>query len=176
MKCQNCNKNEANAFVRKNINGKVTEMHLCSECAAKLGIMHDFSVENIFGDTFFGNLLSAGLDSMNILSSVDRCEYCGSTFNDIVKNGLVGCAHCYDKFSDKLEDSIQKIHGKTSHIGKNISYTEEAESTEEEKPKEEAKDELTDLQDQLKTAIEEQRFEDAAVLRDKIKDINENKQ
>ncbi len=173
MKCQNCNKNEANAYIRKNINGKITEMHLCSECAEKLGLMHDFTVENIFGDTFFGNLLSAGLDSMNILSSVDRCEYCGSTFNDIVKSGLVGCAHCYDKFSDKLEDSIAKIHGKTSHIGKNISYTEEKEEDNIEQNKSE-KDELTSLKEELNAAIEDQRFEDAAILRDKIKALSKD--
>lgn len=172
MKCQNCNENEANAYIRKNINGKVTEMHLCSECAEKLGVMHEFSVENIFGDTFFGNLLSSGLESMNILSSVDRCEYCGSTFNDIVKNGLVGCAHCYDKFSDKLSDSISKIHGKTSHIGKTISYTEEPDKTAP-APQQNAKSELKKLKKDLKDAVSEQRFEDAAVLRDKIKALSE---
>ncbi len=172
MKCQNCNKNEASTFVRRNINGNVTEMHLCSDCAKELGLMHDFTVENIFGDTFFGNLLSSGLDSMNILSSVDRCEYCGSTFNDIVKSGLVGCAHCYDKFGDRLDDSISKIHGKTSHIGKTINYTEEDDENSE-KEAQKAKDELTRLKDELKTAISEQRFEDAAVLRDKIKEIDE---
>ncbi|MCD7722752.1 MAG: UvrB/UvrC motif-containing protein [Clostridiales bacterium] len=172
MKCQNCNQNEANAYIRKNINGEVTEMHLCSECAEKLGVMHEFSVENIFGDTFFGNLLSAGLDSMNILSSVDRCEYCGSTFNDIVKNGLVGCAHCYDKFSDKLEDSTSKIHGKTSHIGKTISYTEESDKGEE-SSQPNAKAELSKLKKELKSAVSEQRFEDAAVIRDKIKELSE---
>ncbi len=172
MKCQNCNKNEASTFVRRNINGNVTEMHLCSECAKELGLMHDFTVENIFGDTFFGNLLSSGLDSMNILSSVDRCEYCGSTFNDIVKSGLVGCAHCYDKFGDRLDDSISKIHGKTSHIGKTINYTEETDEDGETEAQK-AKDELARLKDELKTAISEQRFEDAAVLRDKIKDLDE---
>lgn len=58
---------------------------------------------------------------------MDRCDYCGSTFNDIINTGNVGCAHCYDRFADKLEPSIRKIHGATRHIGKNISYTEEKE-------------------------------------------------
>lgn len=164
MKCQHCNQNEATTFIKKNINGKKTEMHLCSECANELGVMDEFSVENFFGDTFFGNFLGAGIPSMNVLSGVDRCEYCGSTFNDIVKNGKVGCAHCYTKFKDKLEPSITKIHGKTSHVGKNVSYTEVAD----EEPK---KDEITSLKEDLKTAIKEQRFEDAAVLRDKIKEL-----
>lgn len=166
MKCQHCNQNEATAYIKKNVNGKVTEMHLCSECASELGVMDEFSVEGFFKDSFLGSLLGAGIPSVNALSGVDRCEYCGSLFNDIVKNGRVGCAHCYSKFEDKLEPSIVKIHGKTNHVGKNISYTE----VDEEKPK---KDELSGLKDALKAAIKEQRFEDAAVLRDKIKELGQ---
>jgi len=37
MKCQNCGKNEINFHYSSNVNGCVTETHLCSECAAKSG-------------------------------------------------------------------------------------------------------------------------------------------
>jgi protein arginine kinase activator len=37
MKCENCGKNETTFHYTSNINGTVTERHLCSECAAKLG-------------------------------------------------------------------------------------------------------------------------------------------
>lgn len=37
MKCTNCGKNNANCHYRYNINGKVTEAHLCADCAAKMG-------------------------------------------------------------------------------------------------------------------------------------------
>ncbi len=55
MKCQHCNEREATTYIKKNINGKKTEMHLCSECAAELGVMNEFSPESFFADTFFGN-------------------------------------------------------------------------------------------------------------------------
>lgn len=168
MKCQHCNEREATTFIKKNINGKKTEMHLCNECAAELGVMEEFSAESFFADTFLGNLLGAGIPSMNVLSGVDRCEYCGSTFNDIVKNGRVGCAHCYSRFEDKLEPSIVKIHGKTHHVGKNVSYT-----TEDSENQKKADNTVDKLKDELKTAIKEQRFEDAAVLRDKIKELSQ---
>ena len=169
MKCQHCNEREATTYIKKNINGKKTEMHLCSECAAELGVMNEFSPESFFADTFFGNFLGAGIPAMNVLSGVDRCDYCGSSFNDIVKSGMVGCSHCYSKFDDKLEPSIVKIHGKTKHVGKNVSYTTE------EEPIVEAKQENTveALKNDLKQAIKEQRFEDAAVLRDRIKDLTQ---
>jgi protein arginine kinase activator len=59
MKCENCGKNEANYHYRSNINGKVTERHLCSECAGKLGYEENVFAgvgsmfENMFSD-FFG--------------------------------------------------------------------------------------------------------------------------
>jgi protein arginine kinase activator len=37
MKCENCGKNEVTFVYQSNINGQITEKHLCSECAQKLG-------------------------------------------------------------------------------------------------------------------------------------------
>ena len=51
MKCQNCGKNEINFHYSSNVNGCVTETHLCSECAAKQG--YDFG--SIFSSDFFRN-------------------------------------------------------------------------------------------------------------------------
>lgn len=168
MKCNHCGKNEANTHYKRIINGKKEEMYLCDECAKELGVMDDFSfdplMDSVFGDNFFGNLLGAGAAALNSLAGVDRCNYCGSSFNDIANSGKVGCANCYEKFEDRLAPSIEKLHGRTKHIGKNVSYEVE----EEEKP-----NELTELKQELKKAIQEQRFEDAAVLRDKIKSITE---
>ena len=163
MRCQHCNQNEATTFIKRNINGHKEELHLCSECAKELGVMDEFrmpTMSEMFGDTFLG-----------------RCRSCGSSFNDIVQSGRMGCADCYDKFEEKLEPSIRKIHGKTKHIGKFVSYSEDNEVND--RAKEESvsqeKSELESLQEQMKAAINEQRFEDAAVIRDKIKEIQEGK-
>lgn len=178
MLCQHCNKQEATTHIKQNINGEKTEMHLCSACAKELGVMDELDqsmrMDSIFGSSFFGNFLGAGLATMNALAGVDRCDYCGSSFNDIVNTGSVGCAHCYAKFADKLEPSIRKIHGKTRHIGKNLYYTEEKDDVRQDAPaagKPAAKSERESLQEQLERAVKEQRYEDAAVLRDKIKGI-----
>lgn len=37
MKCQNCGKDEVNFHYSSNVNGCVTETHLCSECASGSG-------------------------------------------------------------------------------------------------------------------------------------------
>lgn len=167
MKCNHCGKNEANTHYKRVINGKKEEMYLCEECAKELGVMNDFSFEPFSMDTFFGNLLGAGAAALNSIAGVDRCTYCGSSFNDIVNSGKVGCANCYDRFESKLNPSIEKLHGRTRHVGKSVSYTVE------EDEKQESVDELTKLKEEMKLAIKEQRFEDAAVLRDKIKNLTE---
>lgn len=175
MLCQHCNQNEATTHIKKNMNGQREEMHLCAHCAQELGVMEEFrmpSMNDLFGNSFLGNFLGAGVAAMNSLAGVERCQTCGSSFNDIVKGGHIGCSDCYEKFADKLEPSIRKIHGKTKHIGKFISYDE----SEEPKAKE-VKTEVNQLEllkEQLKDAIKEQRFEDAAVLRDKIKELTED--
>lgn len=167
MKCNHCGKNEANTHYKRVINGKKEEMYLCEECAKELGVMNDFSFEPFSMDTFFGNLLGAGAAALNSIAGVDRCTYCGSSFNDIVNSGKVGCANCYDRFESKLNPSIEKLHGRTRHVGKSVSYTVE------EDEKQESVDELTKLKEEMKLAIKEQRFEDAAVIRDKIKNLTE---
>lgn len=66
MLCENCKKKEANFHKVSNINGKITEYHLCSDCANKANItMDDFSdifedfknYENEFLGSFFNNNL-----------------------------------------------------------------------------------------------------------------------
>ena len=67
MKCENCGKNEVTFIYRSNINGKVTEKHLCAECAAEQGytrrlaarqdrLMRSF-FEDPFGGSFFRPML-----------------------------------------------------------------------------------------------------------------------
>ena len=61
MKCENCGKNEVTFVYQSNINGKVTEKHLCAECAEKLGYTQKIAVhsqrmmQNFFGNGLFGN-------------------------------------------------------------------------------------------------------------------------
>ncbi|MGE4353800.1 MAG: UvrB/UvrC motif-containing protein [Oscillospiraceae bacterium] len=49
MKCEKCNEREANFFYTSNINGKITNMHLCSECAAEEGLLNN---DELFGGFF----------------------------------------------------------------------------------------------------------------------------
>ncbi len=53
MKCQHCGRNDATFYYRSNVNGRVTEQHLCADCAARLGYSQAMPAMGLFDDDFF---------------------------------------------------------------------------------------------------------------------------
>lgn len=77
MKCDNCGKNEVTFVYQSNVNGNVTERHLCTDCAEKLGysqklaahsqrMMRGFLGGGLFEDFFspYPSLLSRGMQML----------------------------------------------------------------------------------------------------------------
>jgi len=67
MKCENCGKNEVTLIYRSNINGNITEKHLCSACAEQLGITSQLEkhsqrmmrgFDSMFGRSMFDDFFS----------------------------------------------------------------------------------------------------------------------
>lgn len=167
MKCQKCNKNEANTHYTQVINGKKTEWFMCSECAAQNEELNNFQFgfDNDFDsfDSFFSGFLSNPYQSIGMPSSkTDSCDMCHMTFNEFLKGGRLGCSACYDKFSNRLKSYLKQIHGSAKHTGK---VPERAG----EKLKNTRK--LEKLEFELQSAVNTQNFERAAEIRDMIRDI-----
>lgn len=161
MLCQSCGKNEATTHIKRVVNGETTQAHLCPKCVSQLGygdVFSDFGFN--FGDFFGGFFSQPAISNGN--QTAQRCPMCGASFQEIVKSGKIGCAECYDNFYDLMLPSIQRIHGKTVHSGKVASNNEAVISKE---------NIIEDLKAKLNQAIEEQNFEYAAELRDKIKQL-----
>ena len=166
MKCQKCKINDATTQIKHVVNGKYTEYTLCSDCAHEMGFdnVFDTSMPDMFGGlikSIFGSALPAR-------SQATRCPVCSSTYGDIRNTGKVGCATCYQIFESELLPSVKGIHGNTQHCGKvscsadiRIPHTESQHSEVSQTDK---------LKAELQAAIEEQNFELAAELRDKIKE------
>lgn len=163
MLCQKCKVNEANTHVKSVVNGHYEEYMLCHECAKSMGYTNMMSDFHSDFDSILGSFFSNALPER---SQTVRCKVCSSTYHDIQKSGQVGCANCYEVFLSDLMPSIRRIHGNTTHCGKKpcdvVNNTEE---------KVETADELSKLKAELKNAIDEQNFELAAELRDKIKEM-----
>lgn len=163
MLCEKCKKNPATTHIRKSINGVQEEWILCSKCAKEMG----YNQLSFFKGGLLGSLFSGELSDKTAANAV-RCPCCGISFEEIAKNGEVGCSDCYQFFRARLTPTIEKLHGKAGHLGKIPRRKQE-----ENKPveKKEKTDSLTQLKEQLARAIETQEFEQAAVLRDQIKEM-----
>lgn len=154
MVCRNCGKKQATTHVKKIINGVAQEYYLCNDCALELG----FSDFNPFmASDLWGSLFSSTAATQNVIK---RCDKCHSSFEEIAKSGKLGCPECYTCFYDELLPSLRKMHSKTQHIGSVPQYTLQDDGKDTDK-----------LKQQLKTAVEQENYEEAARLRDKIKEI-----
>lgn len=159
MLCENCKKNTATTYIKRTINGNTQEYHLCSECAKALGMTNELGSFMNFGvSSLFGSLFNDGLAGIEDNTMVKRCPGCGISFDDIARTGLCGCPECYTTFYDQLLPTLSRIHGKLEHLGKVSKVTEES--------KRDAQ--IKNLESQLKQAVDEQRYEEAAKIRDKI--------
>ena len=181
MLCENCGKREANVRYSENINGVKKEMHLCEECSRKLGITDrmDFRMPSLDFSNFFGSFLEdfSTPDFMPLLNEVKlvKCDSCGSTFEDIINTGRYGCANCYDVFEDRMDPILKKLQGANRHngrLGKISDNSVKFDKKEEQKAENKNDNKLEKLQEELKQAIKEERYEDAAKIRDEIKKMS----
>lgn len=185
MLCQNCGKNEVTFRYTQIINGVKKEMALCDKCARSLGVENlDFNMPINFSN-FLGDFLGEMADT-NFLPSftkkgVLQCDNCGMTYNEFVDNGKFGCSNCYDIFSSVLDPVLKNIHGYNIHVGrrsmltqadkKKVSEDVQKAHNKESKSKvfDEKAEKIEKLNADLKLAIKEERYEDAAKIRDEIK-------
>jgi len=169
MKCQKCGNKTADTHVKRVINGEFEEYNLCSDCAKELGYTNLFDgFANDFADGFNTMLGSFFSNALPARSQATRCEVCGASYGDITRSGMMGCANCYTIFADQLMPTIRRVHGNTTHCGKHSVFAKkEKEVVAEEKEE----NQLEKLKAELKLAIDNQEFEKAAELRDKIKEM-----
>lgn len=175
MLCQNCGKNEANFRYTQIINGVKKELILCTECARKLGVDNieiPINFNSFLGDFFNDYAESTLLPSFSVNDV--KCKTCKMTYDDFINTGMFGCSDCYNAFANPIDSLLKNLHGTSRHIGRGIKSKNE--NIEKVKPKKQSKDtkqdKLQDLQKELDKAIKEERYEDAAKIRDKIKEID----
>ena len=171
MLCQKCKSKEANTHVKSVVNGEYTEYMLCADCAKQMGYSNLWSDMQSDFDSILGSFFSNALPAR---SQTTRCPVCGSTYHDIANLSKVGCAKCYEVFLSELMPSIRRIHSNTTHCGKKPSDNSSTQAATQQ-DKKDVNNEIQKLKTELEKAIEEQNFELAATLRDKIKEMEESK-
>lgn len=163
MLCQECRRNEANIHIVKNIEGKQSELNLCEQCARKKEEL-DFSFEPQFS---LHKLFAAMLDQKSLQGKRSKagdsslqCPSCSLSFAQFSQIGRLGCSECFSAFSDRLQPLLRKIHGSCNHTGKVPSRL---------RTKVNLLREIDQLKEELQQKVENEEFEEAALLRDRIK-------
>jgi len=164
MLCDICGKKEATVHITEIINDKVTKLHLCEECAKEKGT----EMEEHFGlSDLLAGLADLGSTMPPEVTESIKCPSCGFTYQDFKKVGRLGCSECYEAFKKQLAPLLKRIHGSDRHVGKvplMVGKTVKDTRT------------LQELKMKMEKAIQAEEFEEAAKLRDKIKELEKSRQ
>ena len=176
MKCENCGNNEANVKYTQIINGEKKQMFLCEECSEKLGIndIHFNMPINFssFLTDFFNDMND--MSFMPTLGAVNplKCSKCGLMWDDFLHTGKFGCSNCYENFETRINPILRSIQGATNHVGRigNVIQGNTVKQNLDERIEDnKTVSKIEKLKEDLKQAVKEERYEDAAKIRDEIK-------
>ena len=191
MICTNCNKNPAVVSFNQITDETNQPKSLCLECMFQIATGGDISsLDGLFknlpgnmgGSIKLSTIMpinpgeSASLEHifkglMNSLTGAKTqslpmpetlCTTCGMNHEDFKNGGKFGCNTCIQAFSNEINALLKNIHGSTKHTGKfpkthgNIIKT---------------KHQVDSLRHDLKKAIEDENYEQAALLRDQIRKL-----
>lgn len=95
--------------------------------------------------------------------AVLACPGCGLNYQAFQHSSHMGCARCYSHFRQTVDVWVRRIHGSAQHHGKVPSAVQRT-----------LRQELGRLQELLSAAIAAERFEEAAVLRDRINALRQD--
>lgn len=162
MLCDICGKNPATVHLTEIIDNQMNELHLCEDCARE----KSSQMEQQFGlSDLLAGLAEFEKPAKEMEAVVAKCANCGLTYSDFKKIGRLGCGECYNAFRRYLGPLLKRIHGSNQHIGKTPLKAPKTTKK---------KSDLQDLRTKLAKAIETEAFEEAARLRDQIKELERN--
>ena len=160
MLCCICKEKEATVHYTKIDGDKMQKVDLCEECAKTQGVNDPVGFS--LADMLLG--LGASQEIEQAAGGTElKCARCGFTQADFKKAGRLGCPQCYQAFAEGLDALLKSMHKGTHHVGK---IPESLRQTRD------LSDRLTALQKKLNQAVEEENFEQAALLRDQIKQMS----
>ncbi len=159
MICDVCNDKHATVYFTQIIDGQMQKVNLCEGCAAEKG------VTDPTGFALADLLLGVGSDAKLGGGEGERvCPSCGFGQAEFKKTGRFGCSDCYTTFNDGLDSLVKAMHRGSEHVGKvPTRYRATKHFT----------DRIAELKRRLKIAINDENFEEAARLRDEVKEAEE---
>lgn len=174
MDCTFCPGNKATCHLTKIVNGQTVEVHVCEKCIPDVSFPDLVEVD--LWDAVAKLAAAKGkpdpsgkidpqpeeisAKSLLLASSphpAHQCPHCGFTHDDVRKTGRLGCPACYEVFAEMLADVLNDCQKALQHTGKI--------------PRRHRNLQRKRLEEELQKAIKDERFEDAAMLRDQLAQI-----
>lgn len=160
MICDSCGESEATIHQIHVADNEVQHLQLCESCAkdqasetqgAQAGVAEAFS----------------GFQSDQ--DATDTCPECGMTLSELRKVNRVGCEECYRVFRDQFESLVHRIHGADQHVTEGSTVAREGAGLG--KVSDGKKRKM--LEKRLQKRVEEEEYERAAELRDRLEELDE---
>ena len=155
MLCDACKKNEATYHTIKQFNGIKTETHLCADCRRKLVSAGKSDFANAFFSDF-SSVFGAAAAKKRV------CRKCGTTEEEFLTSGYVGCEKCYNEFANLILPRVSQMQQGIIHVGKTPAS---AASTPE--------SEYARLKEELKRAVDIEDYSRAAKINMKLKKLRD---
>jgi protein arginine kinase activator len=150
MKCALCKERPAEVAIKQVMDGAEREMQVCRACAQR-------AAGKLVG-SLVEMLLDAAIDLQVPPREEPSCAGCGLPRAEFRSRQRVGCVRCYETFRRDLAPMLRDMHRGDHHVGKIPA-------------RERIGRKRTELEAALRAAIRAQRYEDAAVLRDRLRDL-----
>jgi protein-arginine kinase activator protein McsA len=164
-KCRLCGNPAQLCLVRDNC-GAIIYMEVCADCIQP----YDLSAEDDLTKLFELSAASVG-------TFVENCSCCGITWREVLSLGRMGCSRCLEELS--LLQPMMERHCKSSYCADQFSQKAATQSCDYifnlaiSKGTSWDCDMLSLLKSQLKRAVFSEQFEAAAILRDRIRRLEQ---
>jgi protein arginine kinase activator len=156
VKCQFCS-NPATVHLTNIEKNQKKELHLCQACAEKHQLIQqqELNLPAIL-QTLIGQHVGQLTDELSRLA----CPTCGIKYMEFRAAGRLGCPDDYNVFRAGLEPLLHRIHRSSRHVGKRPRHHEANQAR---------LAQLVELRRQLRSAVEREAYEEAARLRDLLR-------
>jgi protein arginine kinase activator len=157
-KCGNCHK-PATIHLTQIVNGQIHKVDLCEECPYKKTLVDPeaFSLADF--------LLKPAAEDAVATGPAIECPSCGFKPANFKKKGRFGCPDCYRTFHDMLVPMLANMHRDVTHRGKIPHFSESRNNL---------LQRIRALESDLQRSIKHEHYEDAARLRDEIRDLQQS--
>jgi len=151
--CSGCKKT-ATIHLTQIVDHKIYKIDMCEDCVFKDAVSDPgMSLGEIISQDVSHDSANPGL----------TCPNCGATHRELQETGRFGCSECYHTFAESIEGSLRRFQAGLHHEGKQPHRSEN---------RKELQERLRGLQESLSAAVSEERFEEAALLRDQIRELS----